>query len=392
MNSSLSALLLTAALALSGASLAQTDTAPAPVTPDPVTSALGSGQQAAQLAAEARDLMVQARAAYPVGSANIDQPLWKQAAERAEAAVSAAPGNPDVLKLRAQIYTEVGFWKQAEASWAAYFKVAPVAAGQNEARAAGNVQYNLGYAAYTRGQPAQAAAYFKSCLRFDPQSLPCATWAARTALEGGDYALAQTLYTQALSLAPQDKTLNYFALVARNAGTYGPAATQAFSRAYASLDAGRKAEALAGFQEAARSAPNFVEAQREAGRLALELGNPQAALSAYQALTALPGATAADRYNLALAQEGQQYGLKAVQTFRAAYGKYAAGDKAGAEAGFLQATNENLTYPKAWAWLGRVRYERQDYAGAAEAYGRAVALDPNDKSSAYFLRLAQQGK
>lgn len=392
MNSSLSALLLTAALALSGASLAQTDTAPAPVTPDPVTSALGSGQQAAQLAAEARDLMVQARAAYPVGSANIDQPLWKQAAERAEAAVSAAPGNPDVLKLRAQIYTEVGFWKQAEASWAAYFKVAPVAAGQNEARAAGNVQYNLGYAAYTRGQPSQAAAYFKSCLRFDPQSLPCATWAARTALEGGDYALAQTLYTQALSLAPQDKTLNYFALVARNAGTYGPAATQAFSRAYASLDAGRKAEALAGFQEAARSAPNFVEAQREAGRLALELGNPQAALSAYQALTALPGATAADRYNLALAQEGQQYGLKAVQTFRAAYGKYAAGDKAGAEAGFLQATNENLTYPKAWAWLGRVRYERQDYAGAAEAYGRAVALDPNDKSSAYFLRLAQQGK
>lgn len=392
MNSSLSALLLTAALALSGASLAQTDTAPAPVTPDPVTSALGSGQQAAQLAAEARDLMVQARAAYPVGSANIDQPLWKQAAERAEAAVSAAPANPDVLKLRAQIYTEVGFWKQAEASWAAYFKVAPVAAGQNEARAAGNVQYNLGYAAYTRGQPSQAAAYFKSCLRFDPQSLPCATWAARTALEGGDYALAQTLYTQALSLAPQDKTLNYFALVARNAGTYGPAATQAFSRAYASLDAGRKAEALAGFQEAARSAPNFVEAQREAGRLALELGNPQAALSAYQALTALPGATAADRYNLALAQEGQQYGLKAVQTFRAAYGKYAAGDKAGAEAGFLQATNENLTYPKAWAWLGRVRYERQDYAGAAEAYGRAVALDPNDKSSAYFLRLAQQGK
>lgn len=392
MNSSLSALLLTAALALSGASLAQTDTAPAPVTADPVTSALGSGQQAAQLAAEARDLMVQARAAYPVGSANIDQPLWKQAAERAEAAVSAAPGNPDVLKLRAQIYTEVGFWKQAEASWAAYFKVAPVAAGQNEARAAGNVQYNLGYAAYTRGQPAQAAAYFKSCLRFDPQSLPCATWAARTALEGGDYALAQTLYTQALSLAPQDKTLNYFALVARNAGTYGPAATQAFSRAYASLDAGRKAEALAGFQEAARSAPNFVEAQREAGRLALELGNPQAALSAYQALTALPGATAADRYNLALAQEGQQYGLKAVQTFRAAYGKYAAGDKAGAEAGFLQATNENLTYPKAWAWLGRVRYERQDYAGAAEAYGRAVALDPNDKTSAYFLKLAQQGK
>ena len=381
--------LLTAALAVSGAALAQTaqtaQSAPAP-------QAALAPTNAAQLAAEARDLAARARAAYPAGSASIDQPLWKQAAERAEAAVGAAPANPDILKLRAQIYTEVGFWKQAEAGWRAYFALAPVAAGQNEARAAGNVQYNLGYAAYTRGQATQAAAYFKACLTLDPQSVPCATWAARTALESGDYALAQTLYAQALSLAPQDKSLNYFALVARNAGTYGPAATQAFSRAYASLDAGRRAEALAGFQEAARSAPNFPEAQREAGRLALELGDTQAALSAYQALPALPGATASDRYNLALAQEGQQYGLKAVQTFRTAYSKYAAGDRAGAEAGFLQATGENLTYAKAWAWLGRVRYERKDYAGAAEAYGRAVALDPNDKSSAYFLRLAQQGK
>ena len=378
--------LLTAALALSGAGLAQTQAAP---TAQPAPAA---PTNAAQLAAEARDLAARARAAYPAGSASIDRPLWKQAADRAEAAVSAAPGNPDVLRLRAQIYTDVGFWKQAEASWRAYFAVAPVAAGQSEARAAGNVQYNLGYAAYTRAQPAQAAAYFRACLTLDPQSVPCATWAARTALESGDYALAQTLYAQALSLAPTDKTLNYFAQVARNAATYGPAATQAFSRAYASLDAGRKAEALAGFQEAARSAPNFPEAQREAGRLALEAGDVTAALSAYQALTALPGATASDRYNLGLAQEGQQYGLKAVQTFRAAYAKYASGDKAGAEAGFLQATTESASYGKAWAWLGRVRYEARNYAGAAEAYARAVTLDPNDRTSAYFLKLAQQGK
>ena len=47
---------------------------------------------------------------------------------------------------------------------------------------------------------------------------------------------------------------------------------------------------------------------------------------------------------------------------------------------------------KAWAWLGRVRYEAKDYPGAAEAYGKAVALDPNDKTSAYYLRLAQAGK
>lgn len=416
LKTDLKMLLLTATLALSGAALAQlspmpdtstpTETTPTETTPTETTlpgdtatpadssaqtTTMQTGQQAAQLAAEARDLMRQARAASG-GKASIDQPLWKQAAQKVEEAVLAAPNHPEVLKLRAQIYTEVGFWKQAESSWKAYFAAAPVAAGDNEARAAGQVQYNLGYAAYRRGQLPQAGAYFAACQTLDPQSAACATWAARSALESGDYAKAQALYTQALSLAPTDKSLNYFAMISRNAGTYGPEATRAFSQAYASLEAGNRADALAQFQLAARSAPAFAEAQRETGRLALEMGQLDAALTAYQALTGLPTATASDRYNFGLVQEGKQYGLKAVQTFRTAYSKYAAGDKAGAEAGFVQATAENPNYPKAWSWLGRLRYEARNYAGAIEAYSRAVALDPNDRSSAYYLHLAQQGK
>ncbi|EYB68970.1 hypothetical protein DEIPH_ctg012orf0030 [Deinococcus phoenicis] len=380
-----SALILTAALL---GSLATAQTTP-PTTAPQVTA---PQQTAEQAAAQARDLAEQARRTYPRGSASIDQVLWKQAADAAEQAVQLAPGNADFLKLRAQIYTEVGFWRQAELAWAAYFRAVPTAAGSAEARAAAAVQYNLGYAAYTRNQPDQAARFFASCLELDAQNVDCATWAARTALEAGNYPQAQTLYARALQLRPGDKTLTYFQNLAQNAGRYGPAATRAFSRAYVELDAGRKAAALAGFQEAARTAPNFAEAWREAGRLALDLGNAQAALTAYQGAAALPGATASDRYNLALAQEGQQYGLKTVQTFRNAYAKYTAGDRAVAEAGFLDATRQNPQYAKAWAWLGRVRYEARNYAGAAEAYGQAVQLDPGDKSSAYFLRLAQQGK
>ena len=82
----------------------------------------------------------------------------------------------------------------------------------------------------------------------------------------------------------------------------------------------------------------------------------------------------------------------AVQTFRKGYGQYTAGDRAGAEVSFLAATAAAPTYAKAWAWLGRVRYEAKNYAGAAEAYGKAAQLDPNDKTSAYYLRLSQQGK
>ncbi|MFD1731695.1 tetratricopeptide repeat protein [Deinococcus malanensis] len=254
------------------------------------------------------------------------------------------------------------------------------------------MQYNLGYAAYTRNQGAEAARFFAACLQLDPASVPCTTWAARTALEAGSYAQAQTLYASALRLSPGDKTLSYFQTVAQNASRYGPAATRAFSRAYRDAEAGRKAQALAGFQEAARSAPGFLEAQRETGRLALELGNAQVALTAYQKATGLPGATAADRYNLSLAKEGQKYGLEAVRTFREAYARYAAGNKAAAEQGFQAATARNPNYAKAWAWLGRVRYEARNFQAAAEAYGRAVQLDPADRSSAHFLRLAQQDR
>ncbi|KQR15591.1 tetratricopeptide repeat protein [Deinococcus sp. Leaf326] len=378
--------LLAAPLAHAQTAPVQTPAAPAQTAPEAATFA-----SAADAAAQARDLAARARQTYPSGSVNIDQPLWKQAAAAAEGAVKAEPRNAGYLRLRAEIYTEVGFWRQAQLGWEAYFQVNP-GAGAEEKRAAASALYNLGYAAYTRNQPSQASILFRQCLTLDPQNALCAGWAARTALEAGQYAQAQELYAQALRGAPNDKSLAYFAGLAQKAGTYGPAATRAFSRAYADLDAGRKPQALAGFQEAARSAPNFAEAQREAGRLALELGDAGAAVTAYQGATGLPGASAADRYNLALAQEGQQFGLAAVQTFRAAYARYTAGDRAGAEAGFAQATTQNANYAKAWAWLGRVRYEAKNYAAAAEAYGNAARLDPNDKTSAYYLRLAQQGK
>ncbi|WP_216323870.1 tetratricopeptide repeat protein [Deinococcus aestuarii] len=381
-------LVLTAALL---ASLAAAQTAQPATTPTTTATPAPTGD-AAGAAAEARQLAERARATYPQGSANIDQTLWKQAAAAADRAAQLEPQNPEYLRLRAQIYTEVGFWRQAELAWAAYFRVTPAAPGSAEAKQAASVQYNLGYAAYTRNQPTEAARFFSACLEFDPASVPCATWAARTALEAGDYARAQTLYSRALSLAPGDKTLTYFQGVAQRASRYGPAATRAFSRAYADLDAGRKPQALAGFQEAARSAPNFIEAWREAGKLALDLGNAQAARAAYQAAAALPEANAADRYNLTVAQEGERYGLAATRAFRDAYARYAAGDKAGAEAGFLAATQQNPQYAKAWSWLGRTRYEGQNFTGAADAYAQAVRLDPADRASAYYLRLAQQGK
>ena len=380
------ALLMVAALTLAPAS-AQTETTPAGTTQAAPAQAAMTPAEAAQ---KATDLAAQARQSLPKSDWNIDRDLWKQAAAAADQAAAAEPQNAEYRKLQATIYTDVGFWKRAENAWDAYLALKP---GDEAARTqAANVQYNIGYAAYQRGDLVSAPLFFQKCSQLQPSNVDCLIWNARVALEGGSYADATDLYQKAAQLAPDNKTVAYFLQVSQNAGKYGPAATTAFSRAYEALDKGNKAQALQLYQQATAAAPNFLIAWREQGRLGLELNNLDAASAAYTAAAALPGASDADKYNLGLVQEAQQFGLPAVQAFRDAYANYTAGDKAAAEQGFIQATQLNPKYAKAWAWAGRTAYERQDFPAAASAYGQAVALDPNDASSAYYLKLAQQGK
>ncbi|ULH15229.1 tetratricopeptide repeat protein [Deinococcus sp. KNUC1210] len=380
----LAALLLGTAQAQSTTTTTTTTTTTAPVQATPVTP---TGDPAALLAA-ARDLVQQARTKS--SSNHIDDLAWKAAADAAEIAVRADPSNPAALQLRAQIYSDVGFWKQAETAWDAYLKVQP--SDVQAMKAAAVAQYNLGYAAYARGDIRNALAPFARCQTLDPQNADCALWAGRVALESGQFAPAVAQYQQALQLRPSDKVASYFLGVAQNAGKYGPAATTAFSRAYQNLDAGSKQAALNGFKSATSAAPNFIEAWREEGRLALELNDAASAKAAYDAAVNLPGASASDRYNQGLAAEGAQVGLPAAKAFRDAYAKYQAGDKAAAEAGFQTAVNAAPGYGKAWSWLGRVQYENKNYAAAAVSYGMAVKADPNDKTSAYYLKLSQAGK
>ena len=370
---------LLAALSLAGA---QAQTAAPASAPPP--------QSAAEAAAQAQKLADQARKTLPRADWNIDRTPWKGAAAAADRAVAAEPNNPDYQLLRATIYTDVGFWKQAEYSWDAYLKVRP---DDNAARSlAATVQYNMGYAAYTRADLVSAPIFFQKCSLLQPDNSACVIWNARVALEGGSYADAARLYQQAAQLAPNDKTVGYFLQVSQNAGKYGPAATTAYSRAYEATDKNDKAGALALYQQATAAAPNFIEAWREQGRLALELGNLPSATAAYTAVSSLPGANAADKYNLGVVQEAQGVGLLATQAFRGAYVSYSKGDKAGADAGFQKATQLSPNYAKAWSWVGRLAYERKDYPAAAEAYGKAVSLNPEDKASAHFLKLAQAGK
>jgi tetratricopeptide (TPR) repeat protein len=236
---------------------------------------------------------------------------------------------------------------------------------------------------------AEAERYFAAAVQSNPQNQSALVWKARTALERGDANAAVPSLEQAVNLKPDDKVAQYALLVARKSAAYGATATEAFFIGYSAYEQGQKDTALEQFRAATLAAPNFTEAQRWLGRTALDLNQGAEAAKAYEAVVKLEGATPETTYNLNLSREIAQFGREAVTAYRAGYDQYTKGDKSGAAQLFQTAVAANPNYQKAWAWLGRVRFEASDFKGAADAYGQAVKLDPNDKSSAYFLKQAQ---
>lgn len=347
--------------------------------------------QAQRLYDEAQRLRTEATSTYPQGEDHIDQPLWDRAAAMAEQAVAAAPGAPSPLLLRAQIYSAVGFWAKAESAWNAYFAAVSDADPSNRA-AMGTVELNLGYAAYQRGDAIAAQRRFELAAVYAPGEAQAFAWLGRLALERGDPKAALPDWEQAAMLTPNDPTALYFLAETRRAVQYGLNAARSYDQGILAYEGGRLTEALAAFRQATVDAPGLADAQRWLGRTALESGLGPEAVSAYQRAIALEGATASDAFFLDYARQVSAHGLAAVKAYRRAYDLYTAKDLAGATKGFEDATLLNPDFQVAWAWLGRVRLEAGDRPGAVRAYTVAVRLDPNDRSSAYFLSIASGGR
>jgi tetratricopeptide (TPR) repeat protein len=350
---------------------------------------LAFAQQSPEAAlAEAVRLEQAAVAAYPPGKANIGQAVWAAAARAAEEAVAANPDSPEAMRLRARVYTQVGFWAKADEAWRSYLSKVGENDPKDRAEYA-NVQYQLGYSALTRGLLDEATRRLDAAIQYAPQNARYQAWRGRLELQRGNARAATPFWEAALRLDPNDKSAAYFLNVSRRTAEFGPEATSALYRGQAALELGQAAVALAAFREAVVAAPNSADAQRSLGRSALDAGLGSEAVTAFEALVRLEGASPENQYLLNYAREVAAVGLPATKAFRQGYSLYQAGDKAGAASQFLAATTANGRYQKAWAWLGRVRYESGDWQGALDAYGQATALDPNDKASAHFVRLAQ---
>lgn len=155
---------------------------------------------------------------------------------------------------------------------------------------------------------------------------------------------------------------------------------------YDAYRSGDLEEAASTYQAVLDIVPGAIEAQRWAGRIALERALPEEAVAHWQAVAEARPADADARYFLKLARDEARWGVEAVQAFRAGVERYDGGEMTAASTAFARATSANPSYAEAWAWLGRVAFEQQRYPDAQRAYGRAATLEPDNETYAYFLK------
>jgi tetratricopeptide (TPR) repeat protein len=148
---------------------------------------------------------------------------------------------------------------------------------------------------------------------------------------------------------------------------------------------GRPDDATMVYRRIIDEVPFDLEAHTWMGRLLLETGKPEQAISYWQTVVDRNPEDDRAEYFLELAREQARWGSEAVNAFREGVRFYEEGALEKARERFARATSLNADYAEAWAWLGRVNFDRGDYRDARTFYGRASELAPGNETYGYFL-------
>lgn len=120
------------------------------------------GLTAEQYNAKALELAAAAKTRYPV--AFYDLQGWNEAVQNAEAAVKAAPDNPQYLRTLGMLYTQTQFWSRAYQVWTDLEVRAPL---DDQARQwAALSAARIGYLRILSGKPEEAQLYLEASLRW----------------------------------------------------------------------------------------------------------------------------------------------------------------------------------------------------------------------------------
>jgi cytochrome c-type biogenesis protein CcmH/NrfG len=153
---------------------------------------------------------------------------------------------------------------------------------------------------------------------------------------------------------------------------------------YTRYTAGEPDEALRYYHRVIDLVPDYLEAYVWAGRILLETERPRQAIAYWQEVVDRDPQDQRAQYFLELAQDQARYGIEAATAFREGIAYYEQGQLSQARERFARATSLNAEYAQAWAWLGRVEFERGNYRNAANYYDTALEFDPGNETYRYF--------
>lgn len=132
-----------------------------------------------------------------------------------------------------------------------------------------------------------------------------------------------------------------------------------------------------------------AEALRWLARLAFEQGDTATAIDIWGRLVAVAPDDEGARFFLELSQERDRYGAEASEEYRAGIRAYEAGDLGAALTRFQAAHALNPQFADAAVWAARAAFEAGLPQVAEPYWQAALALDPDDARSGWFLEVTR---
>ena len=351
--------------------------------------ALAQPSEAARLLSEAQTIAAEAEARYAGTMLNIDQPLWRQAIDLGEAALRAAPDDPETVLFLARIYSRIGWYVRAWPRWQAYLALGGTLQPDDAATFA-RTGTELGFSRYSAGDLTGALPYYQKVAETLAEDAEALSWLGRIALEQGDPNSALPYWQRAVALDPTNEGFTYYRDLSEEQLRVGVDASTAFRNGLSAYDAGDLETALGFFEAAVAANGSFQEALTWAGRTNLELERFDKATVYWQKVLELSPGDPGAQYFLQLIQDQQRWGVAASGAFYEGQRLYEEGELEAAAERFDAAARFNPSYKDALVWTARSLLELGQMDKALVAWRNVLKLDPEDNRASYFLKLAEQ--
>jgi tetratricopeptide (TPR) repeat protein len=340
--------------------------------------------EAQQALAKGAQAAAQALATYD--EQLLDKPLWREAINYGEQAKQLAPNSKEPYRFLGQVYSTVKWYSRAWEAWKRFIELGGSRNAQTD-RYIVEASAWLGNSSFEQKNYQDAIKYYSALQEIDPDSEEANQHLALSYMALNQPEAAQP-YLERLTQAFPTNT-EYATLYENTTRmlTYGAEAVAAFDQGMALYNGGRKDEALFAFRRATQANENFKDAFIYAGRASLELGLSEEAVGYWQRALQLDPNNTEARDSLALAEGQSRYGAGAFNAFQQGVALYEQGRRDEARQSFLSAVSQNSRYEEAWAYLGQIANEQQDYQGAITYYTSALSLSPANNQ--YTAAIAQ---